>query len=106
MDGTHQLRVLIANQRPEGLELLSQVVSGLGHKVIAREIHVSEVAHVTARERPDIALVGLGESSEHALKLISEIVRGAFCPVVALLEAFDGEWIDQAAERGVYAYIV
>jgi hypothetical protein len=36
MNGTHQLRVLIANQRPERLELLSKVVIGLGHKVIAR----------------------------------------------------------------------
>jgi DNA-binding NarL/FixJ family response regulator len=53
-----------------------------------------------------VALVGLGESSDHALELISEIVRGAFCPVIALLPAFDGEWIDQAAQRGVYAYIV
>ena len=44
MKGTHQLRVLIANQRPDRLELLSKVVGGLGHEVIAREIHVAEVA--------------------------------------------------------------
>jgi response regulator NasT len=106
MHGTQQLRVLIANQRPDRLELLSKVVGGLGHEVIAREIHVDEVAHVTARERPDVALVGLGESSEHALALISEIVRGAYCPVIALMESFDGDWIDKAAQRGVYAYIV
>jgi response regulator NasT len=106
MNGTHQLRVLIANQRSDRLELLSTVVGGLGHKVIAREVDVAEVAQVTARERPDVALVGLGESSDHALKLISEIVRGAFCPVIALMEAFDGAWIDLAAQRGVYAYIV
>jgi AmiR/NasT family two-component response regulator len=106
MTGTHQLRVLIANQRPDRLELLSRVVSGLGHEVIGREIHVDEVSRVTARERPDVALVGLGESSEHALLLISEIVRGAFCPVIALMETFDGDWIDQAAQRGVFAYIV
>jgi hypothetical protein len=30
---------------------------------------------VTGRERPDVALVGLGESSEHALDLIDKIVR-------------------------------
>jgi AmiR/NasT family two-component response regulator len=103
---TQRLRVLIANQRVERLELLAEVVGDLGHEVIAREIHVDEVGAVTARERPDVALVGLGESSEHALQLISEIVRGAFCPVIALLESYDAEWIDQAAERGVYAYIV
>jgi AmiR/NasT family two-component response regulator len=106
VERTHHLRVLIANQRADRLDLLGRVVSGLGHDVIAREIHVSEVGAVTARERPDVALVGLGESSEHALELITEIVRGAFCPVIALLEDYDADWIDQAAQRGVYAYIV
>jgi response regulator NasT len=106
MDGTHHLRVLIANQRPDRLEMLAQVVSELGHEVIAREIHVSEVAAVTARERPDVAFVGLGESAEHALDLITEIVGGAFCPVIALLDAYDGEWVNKAASRGVFAYIV
>ena len=106
MDRTHHLRVLIANERPDRLALLAKVVNGLGHDVIASEIHVSEVAAVTAEHRPDVALVGLGKSSEHALELITEIVRGAFCPVIALLRGYDAEWIDEAAKRGVYAYIV
>ena len=106
MDTTHHLRVLIANQRADRLELLARVVNDLGHEVIASEIDVSEVGAVTARERPDVALVGLGQSSDHALELITEIVRGAFCPVIALLETYDAEWVDLAAARGVYAYIV
>lgn len=106
MDGIYQLRVLIANQRSDRLELLAQVVTALGHEVIAREIHVSDVAAVTARERPDVALVGLGESAEHALQLISEIVAEAFCPVIALLDSYDGAWVNEAASRGVFAYIV
>jgi response regulator NasT len=106
MDGIHHLRVLIANQRSDRLEILAQVVTGLGHEVIAREIHVSDVAAVTARERPDVALVGLGESAVHALDQISEIVAQAFCPVIALLDTYDGEWVNEAASRGVFAYIV
>jgi CheY-like chemotaxis protein len=101
MDGLHHLRVLIANQRSDRLELLAQVVSGLGHEVIAREIHVSEVAAVTARERPDVAFVGLGESADHALDLISKIVAESFCPVIALLDTYGGEWVNEAASRGV-----
>jgi AmiR/NasT family two-component response regulator len=106
MEGIHHLRVLIANQRSDRLELLAKVVTGLGHEVIAREIHVKDVAAVTARERPDVALVGLGENAEHALQQISEIVSEAFCPVIALLDAYDGEWVNEAASRGVFAYIV
>ena len=100
------LRVLIANERRDRLELLAQVVTGLGHEVIAREIDVREVGAVTARERPDVALVGLGLSSEHALELIAEIVHEAACPVIALLSARDPAYIHEAAKRGVFAYIV
>ena len=100
------LRVLIANEKRDRLELLAQVVIGLGHDVIAREIYVQEVGSATARERPDVALVGLGLSSEHALELIGEIVREASCPVIALLHANDPAYIHEAAKRGVFAYII
>src|SRR5579872_6650970 len=100
------LRVLIANERRDRLELLAQVVAGLGHEVIAREIDVREVGATTARERPDVALVGLGLSSEHALELIAEIVHEAACPVIALLSAKDPAYIHEAARRGVFAYLV
>ena len=110
-DGARQperrvLRVLIANEKRERLERVAQFVATLGHEVIAREIYVKEVAGATARERPDVALVGLGSSSEHALQLITEIVREAFCPVIALLERKDPEYVNEAATRGVFAYIV
>jgi response regulator NasT len=100
------LRVLIANERRDRLELLAQVVIGLGHDVIAREILVKDVGPATVRESPDVALVGLGPSSEHALELISEIVREAFCPVIAILHAGDSAFVREAAKRGVFAYIV
>src|SRR3989440_4755027 len=100
------LRVLIANEKRERLDILAQVVSRLGHEVIAREIYVKEVGAATERERPDVALVGIGMSSDHALDLISEIIREASCPVIALLSANDPAYIREAAKRGVFAYIV
>jgi len=100
------LRVLIANEKRDRLELLAQVVIGLGHDVIAREIYVRQVGPATAREQPDVAIVGLGISSEHALELIAEIVREASCPVIALLHANDPAYIHEAARRGVFAYII
>ena len=103
---TPHLRVLIANERRDRLELLAQIVASLGHEVIAREILVREVGVVTAREKPDLALVGLGSSSEHALDLIGEIVREASCPVIALLHEKDPAYVNEAATRGVFAYIV
>ncbi len=104
-DGTDHLRVLIANERKDRLALVAPIVVGLGHEVIAREVDVEDVGPVTARERPDVALVGLGESSEHALGLIDKIVREAACPVIVLLHAPDPAFVKEASKRGVFAHI-
>jgi AmiR/NasT family two-component response regulator len=102
---TEHLRVLIANERKDRLALVAPIVAGLGHEVIAREIEVDDVGPVTARERPDVALVGLGESSDHALTLIERIVQEAACPVIVLIHAPDPEFVREASKRGVFAYI-
>ncbi len=102
---TEHLRVLIANERKDRLALVAPIVAALGHEVIAREIDVAEVGQVTARERPDVALVGLGESSDHALALIEKIVHESSCPVIALLHAPDPAFVKEASKRGVFAYI-
>jgi AmiR/NasT family two-component response regulator len=102
---TDHLRVLIANERKDRLALIAPIVVALGHEVIAREIDVADVGKVTARERPDVALVGLGESSQHALELIDKIVREAACPVIVLLHSRDPEFVKEASKRGVFAHI-
>jgi response regulator NasT len=102
---TQHLRILIANERAERLERVAMVVVAMGHTVIARELDVEEVGQVTREERPDVALVGLGESPEHALDHISRIVREAACPVIALLHTDDPAFVTEAAKRGIFAYI-
>jgi AmiR/NasT family two-component response regulator len=104
-DRADHLRVLIANERKDRLALVASTVVALGHEVIAREIEVQDVGAVTARERPDVALVGLGESSQHALELIDQIVREAACPVIVLIHARNPDFIREASKRGVFAHI-
>lgn len=81
------------------------LVAAIGHQVIARILEVTEVAAATAEALPDVALVSLGESSEHALELISQIVEQAACPVIAILETKDREFVNEAAKRGIFAYV-
>jgi AmiR/NasT family two-component response regulator len=102
---TEHLRVLIANERKDRLALVAPTVANLGHEVIAREIDVEDVGAVTARERPDVALVGLGKTSEHALALIDKIVKEAACPVILLIHAPDPSFVKEASKRGIFAYI-
>ncbi|MDP9257194.1 MAG: ANTAR domain-containing protein [Actinomycetota bacterium] len=102
----HHLRVLVANEREDRIALVTTLVTGLGHVVIAGSTNVSEVGALTSYEHPDVALVGLGTSSAHALELIERIVREADCPVIAVLEGHDATFVNEAAKRGVFAYIV
>jgi two-component system, response regulator / RNA-binding antiterminator len=103
---TLALRVLIANERRDRLALLADVVGGLGHEVVVVETDVEKVGAATTREHPDVALVGLGQSSQHALELIEQISAESSCPVIVLLSAEDPIFIREAANRGVFAYIV
>jgi AmiR/NasT family two-component response regulator len=100
---TAHLRVLIANERSDRLALVAQTVAALGHEVIARE--VEDVGAATARERPDVALVGLGENPEHALQLVEHIVHESTCPVIALIHRPDPDFVKEASKRGIFAHI-
>jgi AmiR/NasT family two-component response regulator len=104
-DGTDHLRVLLADERKDRLAQVAQVVAALGHEVIAREVDIADVGPLTAREQPDVALVELGPSSEHALALIDRIVREETCPVIAVLHGPDPAFVKEASKRGVFAHI-
>jgi AmiR/NasT family two-component response regulator len=100
------LRILIANEGIDRLERLAAIVIELGHEVVAQDVEVRSVGALTARVRPDVALVWLGLSSEHALEMIEQIVQESACPVIALLSVSEPAYVHEAARRGVFAYIV
>lgn len=103
---TEQLRLLIANERRDRLDALADVVETLGHTVVTREFDVAEVAARIDETDPDLALVALGESPEHALELVTQIVREASCPVIAVLGGSDPDFVREASERGLFGFVV
>ncbi|MDX6568035.1 MAG: two-component system, response regulator PdtaR [Gaiellales bacterium] len=106
MAASHSLRVLLANEREEHMRLVATIVESLEHRIVATSSDVANVGELTASVHPDVALVSLGESSAHALELIERIVREASCPVIAMLPGKDSAFVDQAARRGVFAYLI
>lgn len=103
---TEHLRILVANERRERLDAIALVVEALGHTVVAREVDVGDVAARTDEVDPDLAIVALGESLEHALELVSQIVREAACPVIAILAEHDPEFVSEASKRGLFGFVV
>jgi len=98
------LRILVADGRLERLQEVTNTLIGLGHQVLP-EIELTRVGPVTAGEKPDVALVVVGESSENALAMIGKIVHEAACPVIALLDVEDSNFVKEAAKRGIFAYV-
>ncbi|MGN6796894.1 MAG: ANTAR domain-containing response regulator [Gaiellaceae bacterium] len=105
-DPEHRLQVLIANEHDDRLASITAVVTSLGHEVVGRAVSVAEVGPLSRQTGAEVALVGLGLDSPHALEQISAIVHEAACPVVALLDAADQSYVEEAAKRGVFAYVV
>jgi response regulator NasT len=99
------LRILVANEGAEELDALTRAAETLG-EVVAREVRVHEVARVAGEEDVELALVGLpeGESAEHALAMIAELVHGGLCPVVAITANQNDGFVAKAAEMGIYAH--
>jgi len=100
-----RLRVLVCDGPGVRLDEVTLTVAGLGHEVIARESSLPDVAQITAIERPDVALVIVREGTAKALELIDRIVHEAACPVIAVLDVQDRGFIQEAAKRGIFAYI-
>jgi AmiR/NasT family two-component response regulator len=99
------MRILVANEGLEEINALARAAEELG-EVVAREVRVAEVARVAAEEDVELALVGLpaGESADHALAMIAQLVQGGLCPVVVITSDDDGGFLSKAAEMGVYAH--
>jgi len=102
----HRLRVLIANERDLRLDAITAIVEGLGHEVVGRGVDVTEVGPLSRGTGAEVALVGVGLDGGHALEQIAAIVHEAACPVIALLDVKDPDYVAQAAQRGVFAYVV
>ena len=105
-DTEHRLQVLIANERDDRLDSITAIVEGLGHEIVGRDKDISAIGPLSRSTGAEVALVGLGLDGSHALEQISEIVQEAACPVIALLDVEDRSYVEEAAKRGVFAYVV
>jgi response regulator NasT len=102
----HRLQVLIANERDDRLDSIAAIVDGLGHEIVGRDKDIAAIGALSRSTGAEVALVGLGLDGAHALEQISEIVHEAACPVIALLDVENRRYVEEAAKRGVFAYVV
>jgi AmiR/NasT family two-component response regulator len=100
-----QLRIVIANEPDDRLDLVATIVRGLGHEVTAREVDVAAAGAFVVEEHPDVAIVGLGRGRVETLLVIERIVRQATCPVIVDSHGSAAEFAKEAARQGVFAQV-
>lgn len=100
-----RLRVLVTDGPGVRLDEVTRTVAGLGHDVIARESSLPEVGRITATENPDVALVIVHDGNTKGLEMIDRIVHEATCPVIAVIDVQDRAFVQEAAKRGIFAYV-
>ncbi len=105
MGEPRRLRERIADERDRFIEPIAEQVTATGHECLAHQTDVAAAGRAIAEQRPDVAIVALHESTEHALELITQIVHEATCPVVMLADRPSREFLAEAAERGVFAHL-
>jgi AmiR/NasT family two-component response regulator len=98
-----QLRVLIADEQREPLERIARMARALGHEVVALEVAPKVVATTIRDESPQLAIVALHDSEEHAIELIREIVDEGVCPVIVQSNGDDPGFAARAAQCGAFA---
>ena len=98
------LRVLVADENKDALDDVAAILRALGHEVVARATSPAGAAAAIAEDGPQIAMVKLHSDDEHALDLIEELIEVGGCPVIALLDEEDPDFVARAAADGIIAY--
>jgi response regulator NasT len=100
-----RLKVLIADGTGPRSEDVNRAIEGLGHDVLARVTDLARVGALTRAEEVDVAFVIVEEATARALDTIEEIAHEAACPVVAVIDAEDRAFVNEASQRGVAGYV-
>lgn len=99
-----RFRITLADENREALTHLAERLEALGHDVTGLAVSVAEGVRDIADTDPEVAIVMLHESDEHALGLIDELSDALQGPVVVLVDEPDATFLAAAADRGLSAF--
>ena len=108
-NGAAALRTAVVfDPHPLWIDVVSQVLSGVGVDVVGRATHPEEALEVVERERPDLLVAEIAASSElSGLDFVREAhKRVEGLRVLALSAAAEPAQIDAAFTSGVLAYVI
>lgn len=100
------LKILIVDQDSGRSAILEQALSDAGHTVVARLQSERDLASKVAEYRPDVVIIDMEAPGRDTLEQMREVSRDNPRPIVLFSNQRDPEYIRQAVQAGVSAYVV
>ncbi|CAI8746422.1 ANTAR domain-containing response regulator [Methylocaldum szegediense] len=100
------LRILLVDQDAARSAILEQALHDAGHQVVARIKHGHNLLRELKECQPDIIIMDLEAPGRDTLEQMREISRDQPRPIILFSNKRDSEYIRQAVQAGVSAYVV
>lgn len=99
------IRVLIVDDEQIARDLLRAQLNELGHVVCGEATNAEEALRLAEEVHPDIALVDIRMPGQTGVEVSREVSERGNCPVVLLTGVVSVDYINEAAEFGVFGYL-
>ena len=106
MDEHTQLRVVIADDEAVIRMGLRQMVTALGHRVVATAANGDEALETTLRLKPDILLLDIKMPGKDGLTVAEMLAAEMPLPIIMLTAYSERTLIERAANASVMGYLV
>lgn len=100
------LRVMLVDRDPVRSAILEQALTDAGHRVIARIRDDGNLAAEVAQHQPDVIVIDMEAPGRDTLEQMRDIGRDQPKPIILFSDQRDPDYIRQAVQAGVSAYVV
>ncbi len=100
------LRLLVADDEEAVLTAIVRMSESLGHEVVAQARDGREAVDMAGRTRPDLVLLDIRMPQLTGLEAARSILGEHPVPIVIITGHTDQSLIEDAAEAGVFSYLV
>lgn len=97
---------MLVDQHPGRSAILQQALSDAGHRVVARVQPDQNLLREVRDCQPDIIIIDMESPGRDTLEQMREIGRDQPRPIILFSNKRDGDYIRQAVQAGVSAYVV
>jgi response regulator NasT len=100
------LNVMLVDRDAERSAILEQALREAGYRIAAKVKEGEDLAAQVERHQPDVIIIDMEDPGRDTLEQMREIGRNQPKPIVMFSDKRDSDYIRQAVQAGVSAYVV